>query len=73
MCVISMEGWWDMHARSLAATQADMLQLLTVGAVIRMMMDQLLFAPFFLSTFIASLMTLEVRMHSFALPPCDAC
>lgn len=30
------------------------------GAVYRMLMDQLLFAPFFLSTFLASLLTLEV-------------
>ena len=30
------------------------------GAVQRMLMDQLLFAPFFLSTFLTSLLTLEV-------------
>lgn len=58
---------------ALTATHAHMLQWLVAGAVIRMMMDQLLFAPFFLSTFIASLMTLEVRMHLLAVPLCDAC
>ena len=57
----------------LTATHAHMLRWLVAGAVIRMMMDQLLFAPFFLSTFITSLMTLEVRMHLFAVPLCDAC
>ena len=46
-----------------------MLQWLFAGAVIRMMMDQLLFAPFFLSTFIASLMTLEVRTKHVCCPP----
>ncbi len=38
------------------------------GAVQRMLLDQLLFAPFFLSTFIASLMTLEVRRARAAGP-----
>ncbi len=31
-----------------------------------MLLDQLLFAPFFLSTFIASLMTLEVSARGWA-------
>ncbi len=42
------------------------------GAVQRMLLDQLLFAPFFLSTFIASLMTLEVRRARAAGPSWSA-
>lgn len=52
----ALHFWYQTLGRVVTATGS-------AGAVQRLMMDQLLFAPFFLSTFLASLLTLEVRAH----------
>lgn len=50
----ALHFWYQTLGRVVTATGS-------AGAIQRLMMDQLLFAPFFLSTFLASLLTLEVR------------
>lgn len=48
--------WYGFIGRNVTATG-------TTGAVIRLALDQLLWAPVFISTFLASLLTLEGKSH----------